>query len=197
MPFTIITIGFDSKKECFLTDAINEFLKDKKIISAKEGFFEHNDKNYWTVFIEYEAINANDDTNDYFNKQESHLRQKLAECRKEQNKEVSLEKENLPCKHDSPLNEWKAENRFNDPVNRILNDQDVTLLKQFKAIFKLTRREEDVMCYLVKGKPNREIAQSLGIAVRTVKTHITNIYKKLGVANKIQMVNVLKNFNLF
>jgi DNA-binding NarL/FixJ family response regulator len=71
------------------------------------------------------------------------------------------------------------------------------MLKQFKAIFELTRREEDVLSYLITGKPNKGIAQSLSIAVRTVKTHITNIYKKLGVSNKIQMVNLLKNFNLF
>jgi hypothetical protein len=108
MPFTIITLGFDSKKECFPTEAIDKLLNNKKIISTKEGLFEHNDKNYWTVFIEYEAINANDDKNGYFNNQESHLRQKLARCCKEQNTEVSLEKENLLDTHGSPLREWKA-----------------------------------------------------------------------------------------
>ena len=155
MPYTIITVGFDSKKECFPTEAIDKFLKDKKIISAKEGFFEHNGKNYRTVFIEYEAI------------------------------PYSL---SIKC---------EEKNNFNYTIEKVVNDQDEAMHKQFKAIFRLTRREEDVLSYLITGKPNKGIAQSLSIAVRTVKTHITNIYKKLGVANKIQMVNVLKNFNLF
>lgn len=47
-------------------------------------------------------------------------------------------------------------------------------------------READVLLYLCHGYPNSEIAQQLGISQNTVKTHLKNIYIKLGVTNRTQ-----------
>nr|WP_269454360.1 helix-turn-helix transcriptional regulator [Saccharothrix espanaensis] len=44
----------------------------------------------------------------------------------------------------------------------------------------LTDRERDVLRCLAKGYDNREIADTLGIAVRTVNRHLENIRAKLG-----------------
>lgn len=50
----------------------------------------------------------------------------------------------------------------------------------------LTPREQDVLAELTKGKSNREIASSLYVTEKTVKTHISNIFGKLSVQDRTQ-----------
>ncbi|RUL46524.1 MULTISPECIES: response regulator transcription factor [Lysinibacillus] len=50
----------------------------------------------------------------------------------------------------------------------------------------LTPREKDVLAELTKGKSNREIASSLFVTEKTVKTHISNIFTKLEVQDRTQ-----------
>lgn len=50
----------------------------------------------------------------------------------------------------------------------------------------LTPREQDVLAELTKGKSNREIASSLYVTEKTVKTHISNIFVKLSVQDRTQ-----------
>ncbi|MED4202787.1 response regulator [Neobacillus mesonae] len=52
----------------------------------------------------------------------------------------------------------------------------------------LTAREKDVLLCLVKGMNNKEIAQNLYISDKTVKIHVSNIFKKLGVKSRSQVV---------
>jgi DNA-binding NarL/FixJ family response regulator len=50
----------------------------------------------------------------------------------------------------------------------------------------LTDRETDVLRLLAEGKANKEIAASLAIGEKTVKTHVSNILSKLGVSSRTQ-----------
>ncbi|GEK34925.1 response regulator transcription factor [Kurthia sibirica] len=50
----------------------------------------------------------------------------------------------------------------------------------------LTRREKDVLAELTMGKSNKEIAASLFVTEKTVKTHISNIFSKLEVQDRTQ-----------
>jgi two-component system, NarL family, response regulator LiaR len=50
----------------------------------------------------------------------------------------------------------------------------------------LTERERDVLKGIAAGKNNQEIADHLGIGVKTVKTHVSNIFLKLGVLDRTQ-----------
>jgi DNA-binding NarL/FixJ family response regulator len=51
---------------------------------------------------------------------------------------------------------------------------------------KLTDRETDVLRLLAKGRSNKEIASDLTVGEKTVKTHVSNILSKLGVASRTQ-----------
>ena len=51
---------------------------------------------------------------------------------------------------------------------------------------RLTRRESEILGLVADGKPNGEIAGDLGITEQTVKYHVSNIYRKLGVANRTE-----------
>ena len=50
----------------------------------------------------------------------------------------------------------------------------------------LTRRERQVLCLIAVGRSNKRIAYELGIAEKTVKTHVGHLLAKLGVADRTQ-----------
>jgi DNA-binding NarL/FixJ family response regulator len=52
---------------------------------------------------------------------------------------------------------------------------------------KFTGREEQVLKLLVAGRPNRDIARTLGIDEATVKAHVGRLMRKVGVANRIAL----------
>jgi len=52
----------------------------------------------------------------------------------------------------------------------------------------LTTREREVLRMVVEGSPNKTIAHQLNITERTVKTHLTTIYQKLGVTDREQAI---------
>jgi len=56
------------------------------------------------------------------------------------------------------------------------------------ALDQLTKRELEVLRLAAKGMSNREIALELSISVRTVQTHLSNIFSKLGVGSRIEAV---------
>jgi DNA-binding NarL/FixJ family response regulator len=56
------------------------------------------------------------------------------------------------------------------------------------TIEKLTQREEEVLGCLTKGCTNKEIADSLFISERTVKSHLNNIFRKIHVTRRLQAI---------
>ena len=57
----------------------------------------------------------------------------------------------------------------------------------------LSDREFDIINLIIEGKNNSEIAEQLFISQNTVKNHIANIYKKLGINNRTKLVNMVFN----
>jgi len=58
----------------------------------------------------------------------------------------------------------------------------------------LTKRELEVLIEVANGMSNKEIALNLDISERTVKNHISNIFKKIDVSDRTQAaVFAIKN----
>ena len=62
--------------------------------------------------------------------------------------------------------------------------------------FRLTRREQEVVAAIVGGLTNRDIAAQLGVTEDTVKHHVTNVFDKLGVSNRLELAMFAINHRL-
>ncbi len=64
--------------------------------------------------------------------------------------------------------------------------QELTRTDKKSDNLNLTRREMDVLEMLVKGNSNRDMAEAMFISEKTVKNHLTSIFRKLGVKDRTQ-----------
>jgi DNA-binding NarL/FixJ family response regulator len=77
----------------------------------------------------------------------------------------------------------------------LLRSNDLALAKTAGLVTRVTGsrrtlslREQEIMEHVRQGKKNREIAQSLFIAVGTVKRHLNHIYDKLGARSRAEAI---------
>lgn len=52
----------------------------------------------------------------------------------------------------------------------------------------ISPREREVLALLLDGLPNKLIAQRLGISEKTVKTHLTSIFRRINVTDRVQAI---------
>jgi DNA-binding CsgD family transcriptional regulator len=85
---------------------------------------------------------------------------------------------------------WKADQATTVP-QFIVTLSDLASEKKLEAVLRarlhLSRREVDIVNCLMADMCHREIAEKLCISKLTVHTHVKNIYRKLGVKNKIEL----------
>jgi two-component system, NarL family, nitrate/nitrite response regulator NarL len=60
----------------------------------------------------------------------------------------------------------------------------------------MTDRQIDVLRLLVEGQPNKTIARDLGLSEKTVKAHVTGIFKALNVVSRTQAAAVAREIGL-
>lgn len=68
------------------------------------------------------------------------------------------------------------------------NERDI-----FREKYSLTDREIDVARYVVSGLPYRQIANSLFLSLYTVKTHVSTVFRKLGIHSREELVLLYPN----
>lgn len=62
--------------------------------------------------------------------------------------------------------------------------------------FGLSQRELQVLTQLYRGDPLKVLAASLFISEATLKTHLTSVYRKLNVSNRVQAIDKARNAGL-
>jgi len=70
-------------------------------------------------------------------------------------------------------------------VDRMLNPEDNKPVPRHNLTF--TKREEEILELLQAARSNREIATTLGIEERTVKSYLAKLMRKAGVENRIEL----------
>lgn len=78
------------------------------------------------------------------------------------------------------------ENYIQPSLIPLLNSRLISRDNDMEKIDLLTRRELEVLILVANGMFNKEIATRLSISERTVKNHISNIFKKIEVADRTQ-----------
>ena len=80
--------------------------------------------------------------------------------------------------------DWEAEHTGTDA-------EKISIQEAAKR-FDLTRRETTILQCLLQGMSNEEISHELVISVNTIKKHILNLYRKLGINNRVQMFKMIR-----
>lgn len=62
--------------------------------------------------------------------------------------------------------------------------------KDYSTNFRLSKKEQQVIELIKEGKIYKEIAETMGVSVNTTKSHIYRIYKKCGINNRIELINL-------
>ena len=95
---------------------------------------------------------------------------------------------------DSDINELKqainiilkGESYIQSSLLPILDSDMVESKDEKEKLESLTKREMEILKRIADGMLNKEIAVCLNISERTVKTHISNIFKKIDVSDRTQ-----------
>ncbi len=81
---------------------------------------------------------------------------------------------------------YNGENYIQPSLIPVLNSRLMNRNMDKEKIDSLTKRELEVLIQLAYGMYNKEIANTLSISERTVKNHISNIFKKIDVNDRTQ-----------
>lgn len=93
---------------------------------------------------------------------------------------------------EKPLNDFQ---HLNDVIGRALSRRAATFAPSPpipSGVEPLSAREAEIMRLVAQGFENREIAAQLYLSEKTVQNHLTRIYEKLKVGNRIQAANLCK-----
>lgn len=82
--------------------------------------------------------------------------------------------------------------RLSQNRNSQMTSEEKLTLSQAVLKYDLTKREQTILQMLLQGMENAEICEELAITVNTLKKHILNIYRKLGIRNRVQMFKLIK-----
>ena len=80
---------------------------------------------------------------------------------------------------------------FSGPYDRAPGADERTALDTIASTSGITKREREIIELIVQGKSNKEIEELLFISVHTVKNHVYNIFRKLGVTRRGQLVRLV------
>lgn len=85
---------------------------------------------------------------------------------------------------------------LNPVLHRLLLEEDTSKTKEFDASsfiskYHLTAKEEEILKYLLQFRENEEIAEQLDIRVTTLNKHLQNLFRKLEVRSRWELLRKL------
>lgn len=83
---------------------------------------------------------------------------------------------------------WVGQESVSDLIQALRRMTPQSRTSEASRDFGLTAREVQVIALIVAGYTNKDLAQQLGISEHTAKHHLTNIFDKLGVSNRLELV---------
>lgn len=81
--------------------------------------------------------------------------------------------------------------RLLDELKTVASGKHRTYRPELGLLDNLTQREYEIAARAGNGENNKQIAEGLEITERTVKAHLTEIFRKLGIADRLRLVLVL------
>lgn len=69
--------------------------------------------------------------------------------------------------------------------------------RNLKGAIRMTQREKEIISLIVEGMSNKQIANSLNIAIFTVKSHVHNILEKLALHSRLQIAKYANDDKTF
>jgi DNA-binding CsgD family transcriptional regulator len=99
---------------------------------------------------------------------------------------------------------WIAHKIIKPKTERVIIEKEVLVPSPIEPVFNkaaweklgLTSRENDVLQLLVKGYSNAEIAGHLFLSISTIKTHVSNLFFKLDVTNRVKAIEKAKTLRI-
>lgn len=160
-----------------------------KIISANQEFQKHAEQNgfawknngitallQWDNFLKKKFQNLADDSNNFF-----------------------IQKIFYKTKEEAVITDSRVsriQDKFGDGVGFLIISNQNIGIAQLQKRYKLTNREIEIMERCLSGLSNREIAGIISIKEKTIETHMSNIYNKMGVNNRIELINLSNEYKL-
>lgn len=89
-----------------------------------------------------------------------------------------------------------VQDAYEDTLGIMIEVKQIKDIKQIKTFYRLTPREIEILQQLIIGLPYNEITRNMNITKNTLKRHIANIYIKLGVNNRVELINLLREYNM-
>jgi DNA-binding CsgD family transcriptional regulator len=180
-------------------DIINDIflnIHDIIIILNPDKTLIESNRNYWNRFIENsntlidmnfeQLIIPDDDFSLKFNELMTGKTQSF-------NNKITYINDNEKIITDSYVS--RIIDKFDDFVGILIISKEVYGIKQFKKMYNITDRQFEIVQFAVEGLSNDEIGDKLNIAKRTVETHLFNIYNKIGIDSKLELIKLAKDFN--
>lgn len=90
---------------------------------------------------------------------------------------------------------------LNNILSSIIKSKTDYEIKNIKAKYlkqyNLSKRETEILKLLINGSSNNEISEILCISTSTVKKHVYNIFNKIGINSRLELIKFVKNKHMY
>ncbi|MDR2197007.1 MAG: helix-turn-helix transcriptional regulator [Coriobacteriales bacterium] len=110
-----------------------------------------------------------------------------------ENDETSWDETKLAVRDDVVRIQQRAKHSIEQPLWSLSDDALNSLCDAFAHRYQLTRREREMLPFIIKGKTSTEISETLFLATSTVKGHVYGLYQKCTVHSRQELLSLLEH----